>query len=67
VHIPKKSKDLYAIKLDVQMKDLGISALSALRELKSRRVMIKLDGSVTVSKFVIVKKIEIEAEESIKI
>lgn len=67
VHIPKKSKDIYAIKLDVQMKDLGISALSALRELKSRRVTIKLDGSVTVSKFVIVKKIEVEAEESIKI
>jgi len=67
VHIPKKSKDIYAIKLDVQMKDLGISAISAMRELKSRRVMIKLDGSVTVSKFVIVKKIVVEAEESIKI
>ncbi|MDA3911343.1 MAG: LEA type 2 family protein [Bacteroidales bacterium] len=67
VHIPKNSKDIYAIKLDVQIKDLGISAISAMRELKSRRVTIKLDGSVTVSKFVIVKKIEVEAEESIKI
>jgi len=49
------------------MKDLGISAISAMRELKRRKVNIKLDGSVTVSKFVIVKKIEIEAEESVKI
>ncbi len=67
VHIPKRSKDIYAIKLNVAMKDLGISAISAMRELKRRKVNIKLDGSVTVSKFVIVKKIEIEAEESVKI
>ncbi|MEA1872832.1 MAG: LEA type 2 family protein [Bacteroidota bacterium] len=67
VHIPKNSKDIYAIKLDVKLKNLGISAISAMRELKSRRVTIRLDGSVTVSKFVIVKKIKVETEESIKI
>ncbi len=67
VQIPAKSKDIYAVKLHVEMKDLGVSAMSALAHLSSRRVLLKLDGSVTVSKFVIVKKIEVESEESIKI
>lgn len=67
VRIPKESKDIYAIKLHVKVKDLGMSSMAAMRELKSRRIKIKLDGSVTVSKFVIVKKLEVVAEESVKI
>lgn len=67
VHIPGNSKDIYSIKLDVQIKELGISAISAMTALKGRNVEVKLDGSVTVSKFVIVKKVKVEVEESVKI
>jgi LEA14-like dessication related protein len=67
VHIPKESKDIYDIVLHVKIKDLGMSAISAMRELSAKQVKIKLDGNVTVSKFVIVKKIEVETEESVKI
>ncbi|HKK67500.1 MAG TPA: LEA type 2 family protein [Bacteroidales bacterium] len=67
VHIPKKSSGTYAIKLDVKMKDLSVSAFSALRQLKSKYVNIKIDGDVTVSKFVIIKKVEVQVDEKVKI
>ncbi|MFO7790198.1 MAG: LEA type 2 family protein [Bacteroidota bacterium] len=67
VHIPKNSKQIYAIKLDVKMKDLGVSALSALKQLKSKHVMLKIDGDITVSKFIIIKKVEVDVEDNVKI
>ncbi|MDA3819542.1 MAG: LEA type 2 family protein [Candidatus Delongbacteria bacterium] len=67
VHIPKKSKKIYAIKLDVKMKDLGVSALSALNQLRSKHVMLKIDGDITVSKFVIIKKVEVDVENKVEI
>jgi LEA14-like dessication related protein len=67
VHIPKNSKGTYAIKLDVKMKDLSVSAFTALKQLKSKYVNIKIEGNVTVSKFVIVKKVEVDVDEKVKI
>ncbi|MFO7878963.1 MAG: LEA type 2 family protein [Bacteroidota bacterium] len=67
VHIPKNSEATYAIRLEVKMKDLGVSAITALSQLRSKHVMLKIDGDVTVSKFVIVKKIKVEVEDKVKI
>ncbi len=67
VHIPKKSNKTYAIKLDIKMKDLGVSALTALRQLKSKHIMLKVDGAITVSKFVIVKKVAVDVENKVEI
>ncbi len=67
VHIPKKSDKTYAIKLDVKMKDLGMSALTALKQLRSKHVMLAVEGDVTVSKFIIVKKVEVDVEDKVEI
>ncbi|MGC9332395.1 MAG: LEA type 2 family protein [Bacteroidales bacterium] len=67
VHLPKYSEKTYPIKLEVKMKDLSVSALTALRQLKSKHIMIKVDGFVTVSKFVIVKKVEVDVDNKVEI
>ncbi|MFP4663398.1 MAG: LEA type 2 family protein [Bacteroidales bacterium] len=67
VHIPKNSKGTHAIRLEVKMKDLGVSAITALSQLRSKQIILKIDGAVTVSKFVIVKKIKVEVEDKVKI
>ena len=67
VHVPKNSNDIYAINVGVKLKDLSVSAFSALRQLKSKYVNLKIEGDVTVSKFFIVKKVEVEVDDKIKV
>lgn len=67
VCLPKKSKASYALKLDIRTKDLAVSSLSVLHDLRSRKVRLGLQGDLIVSKFVFIKKVDIEVEESLDI
>lgn len=63
VKVPKKSNDVYPVRLNAKPSDALMSFVASLSDLQKGRARIRLHGSIKVGKFLALSKIKVNHEQ----